>query len=427
MRSPMRCPTERLASAFPSLPADLDDHVAGCGACRDAWGGYQALAEVVAALADPPEPNQLRLRRSRRALLARVRLRAATPARRLRPSRRVVGLAAAAAVLLAGGSVLRSQIERRRQESPATRDPVLRADSTASRTGAAAPRAPSASDVVGGGPSAGEPGGPATSGRDPSAAGASTGRDRRIERLVPGARPPFDRWPAASPPIEIIRDRWSLLRLAPPYEGPAGPRTRNQARPWSPIERGGGPGAPSVAAGRIDQRPGGLPGGSSGDPGDGSGGEPGGEPGGGPGGDDGDRPGGTPDDGSTCADGLQRSFSGCAAAHGLDPDSPGSTEEELATLAACWGQANVGFEQCCADAPDQTCDSGPTDPSPPAGTTCADLLFSTNDQCLLDSGIDDPTTADSPAELEAMSHCWIDVANGAFDDCCAAAPDVTCP
>jgi len=155
----------------------------------------------------------------------------------------------------------------------------------------------------------------------------------------------------------------------------------------------------------------------------------------------------------TCADVLFGSFDQCLIDAGVDIEDP--SEEAQAIIASCWiDVANGDFDACCAASPDETCDVGDGDDGGGddgdggdgddggdggdggdgdggGDQSCATILFAANSQCLADAGsewgdLDGSGEIDTEEELALVSGCWIDVANGAFDACCAATPDQTC-
>jgi hypothetical protein len=123
----------------------------------------------------------------------------------------------------------------------------------------------------------------------------------------------------------------------------------------------------------------------------------------------------------SCADRGSVAQADCLIERGFDPETAGETWEEAEAMAACLTEASIPtFEACCASSPDETCE----EPGEPEGSTCAEVLFATFDQCMAEAGVspDDETEHG----IEVMSVCWSEVANGAFDRCCATTPDTTC-
>ncbi len=128
--------------------------------------------------------------------------------------------------------------------------------------------------------------------------------------------------------------------------------------------------------------------------------------------------------GAVCSDVLFATNEACAGGDG-DLDGNGEIDErELELIAYCWQEvANPAFEACCAETPDDSCG---VEEGEQVGQTCADLLFTTNAECLGCDGDADGNGEIDEAEGEAIAHCWGEVANAAFDACCAETPDSTC-
>ena len=137
-----------------------------------------------------------------------------------------------------------------------------------------------------------------------------------------------------------------------------------------------------------------------------------------------------------CADILFATFDQCLLDAGVDVEDESEEAQEI--IAACWiDVANGAFDECCAATPDASCDTGGGDGDDGDGGdggpdgSCAGVLFATNDACLAEAGsvdgdLDGSGEIDTEEELELVSYCWIEVGNGAFDECCAASPDETC-
>jgi hypothetical protein len=147
----------------------------------------------------------------------------------------------------------------------------------------------------------------------------------------------------------------------------------------------------------------------------------------------------------TCADVLFETFDQCLADHGISIDDP--SEEAFEIISTCWiDVANGAFDECCATTPDETCEEGGDDDGGDddggdhgddggdgggGDGTCAAVLFAANDACLAEAGsengdLDGSGDIDTDEEIELVGRCWIEVANGAFDECCATTPDETC-
>lgn len=394
-----RCPTEELAAAFPALTPELDQHVGRCSTCRATWRGYEELADLVRGLPQPAEPSPLCQRRARRTLVARARLRAQVPGRAARYRRRFAGVAAAAAVLLIGGSVLRSQVMRG-GETPTEPEPAAPGRS---ETGSAPPIARADPDraTPGSRPAPRDPIAPI----DPAPSVGNT-----FPPHVPSAAGRRPRgWP--STPTAILEAR-RLHEMGVPGL-PWRPRRPGRRPSFNPLPRREGS-SPALGSGSPGGRPPGLT-----DPT-----EPAKQP------ERPERPDESPDGESGCVERSAAAQDQCLIERGLDPATAGNTEEEVDAIITCQAEAWVPtFQACCAATPDEGCEEegGPTDEpggAPPVGGTCADILFETFDQCLADAGVSvDDTSAYAD---EMIGFCWIDVANGAFEECCAANPDETC-
>jgi hypothetical protein len=153
-----------------------------------------------------------------------------------------------------------------------------------------------------------------------------------------------------------------------------------------------------------------------------------------------EQPGDEPE--NTCANVLFDTFDQCLAEHGVSIDD--ESEEAFEVISTCWIEvANGAFDECCAATPDETCEEGEDDGGDGDGgdggdgdggtgdDTCAGVLFAAFDACLADAGsdngdLDGSGDIDTEEEIELVGVCWIDVANAAFDECCAATPDETC-
>lgn len=409
----MRCPITRLAAAYPDLPSELEAHVSGCAACRERWEGYREVADLVAGLPPEREPSQLQHVCARRALLARAGARAQPARPDHRAWRRLSGLAATATLLVVSGSVLRSHVELGPRDDELALEPRA-VDGVRSTPEARVPPSPSFPPPL-------APEGPADAAASPGPTCRAAPGDPSNCRSEGSRRHFAESWAGPAP---SHAPRRAPIPPGPTLGDPQPDRAGSPDERDGILRRGGGKVGSTSGAGAWS---------SSGRRPDGRGSEPrAGSPQGPPRTSaslaretDDVGPGGAENADSGCAHRLNDAFDRCLADHGLTVEQIDNGEEND-IVSICFSDASGAFDLCCAETPDESCADAEYGAVDPPLMYCADVLFATNDQCLLDHGLDPYGEYSSDSDIDIIAICWSDVANGAFDVCCAENPDATC-